>query len=105
MSGFSRFELLLPLQFNDGRPVPRALLAQTAEEIQRQFGGVSWEPQVIEGFWRHGGVEFRDQLNRIFVDAEDTPENRQFFLNLKQQIKARFDQLDVWLTVHPIEVL
>lgn len=105
MSGLCRFELLLPLQFNDGRPVPRALLAQTAADIQRRFGGVSWEPQVIEGLWQQGGVEYRDRLNRIFVDAEDTPENRQFFIALKSQLKIRFQQLDLWLTVHPIEVL
>lgn len=41
MSGLCRFELLLPLQFNDGQSVPRALLAQTAADIQRRFGGVS----------------------------------------------------------------
>lgn len=105
MSGFCRFELLLPLQFNDGRAVPHSLLAQTAAEIQSRFGGVSWEPQVIEGLWRQGGVEYRDRLNRIFVDAEDTPENRQFFVELKSLLKTRFQQLDIWLTVHPIEIL
>ena len=105
MSRFCRFELLLPLQFNDGRAVPRALLAQTAVEIQERFGGVSWESQVIEGIWRQSGVAYRDHLNRIFVDAEDTPENRQFFLELKRELKSRFAQLDIWLTVHPIEVL
>lgn len=105
MSEFCRFELLLPLQFNDGRPVPLALLAWSAAQIQRRFGGVSWEPQVIEGLWRQGGVEYRDRLNRIFVDAEDTPENRRFFIDLKSDLRTRFEQLDIWLTVHPIEVL
>jgi len=105
MSGFSRFELLLPLEFNDGRPVPRHLLVETALEIQERFRGVSWESQVIEGIWTQGGIEFHDRLNRIFVDAEDTPENRQFFIALKERLKLRFQQLDIWLTVHPIQVL
>jgi len=39
------------------------------------------------------------------VDAKDTPENRRFFTDLKQQLKTRFQQLDIWLTVHPIELL
>ncbi len=105
MSASCRFELLLPLQFNDGRRVPRELLAETAFEIKRRFGGVSWESQVIEGIWQQGGGEFRDQLNRSFVDAEDTPENRRFFTGLKSRLKTRFQQFDIWLTVHPIEVL
>jgi len=105
MSAYCRFELLLPLQFNDGTAVPPALLAGTILEIERHFGAASWESQVIEGIWHQGGIEFRDQLNRIFVDTRDTPESRRFFTELKQRLKSRFQQLDIWLTVHPVEVL
>jgi hypothetical protein len=93
------------LRFNDGTAVPPALLAGTVVEIERHFGAASWESQVIEGIWHQGGIEFRDQLNRVFVDARDTPENRRFFTDLKQRLKTRFQQLDIWLTVHPVEVL
>jgi len=105
MSAYCRFEILLPLQFNDGAPVPSELMAETAIEIQKRFNGVSWESQIIEGIWHHGGVQYRDRLNRIFVDTQDTPENRKFFIELKTRLKTRFDQLDLWLTVHPVEVL
>ncbi len=105
MSAYCRFEILLPLEFDEGRPVSREFLAEAAIEIQRRFGGVSWESQAIEGIWRQGGVEYRDRLNRIFVDSEDTEENRQFFIGLKARLKSRFQQLDIWLTVHPIEIL
>ena len=105
MNAYCRFEILLPLTFNDGRLVPSGFLADAAAEIQAQFGGVSWESQAIEGIWRAGGVQYRDRLNRIFVDAEDTDENRHFFISLKERLKSRFEQLDIWLTVHPIEVL
>lgn len=79
MNAYCRFEILLPLVFNDGRPVPREFLAGTAAEIQRRFGGVSWESQVIEGIWHAGEIEYRDRLNRIFVDAEDTEEKPPVF--------------------------
>jgi hypothetical protein len=52
-----------------------------------------------------GGIEYRDKLNRIFVDAADTPANRRFFIELKTHTKSRFEQLDIWVTVHPIELL
>jgi hypothetical protein len=105
MNGYCRFEILLPLEFNDGTPVPRELLADVAVEIQQCFGGVSWESQVIEGIWRKGEIQYRDRLNRIFVDAPDTPENRKFFIDLKRDLLTRFDQLDIWLTMHPLEIL
>jgi len=33
------------------------------------------------------------------------PENREFFAEFKERLKARFEQIDIWLTTYPIEVL
>jgi hypothetical protein len=40
---------------------------------------------------------------RVFVDVPDVPESRQFFLELKERLKTRFQQLDIWMTTYPIE--
>ena len=100
-----RYEILLPVRFNDGQPVPDDLLADTLLELRQQFGAVSSETQIIRGLWQHEGQSYRDDLVRVFVDAPDVPESRQFFLDLKERLKARFQQLDIWMTTYPIEVL
>jgi hypothetical protein len=41
----------------------------------------------------------------VFADVEDTAENRRFFLELKERLKSRFQQIAIWLTSHPIDVL
>lgn len=105
MSDLCRFEILLPLRFNDGRPVPTELIAQTISELEDKFGAATWETQVLHGRWRHGGTTYDDELIRVFVDTKDAPENRSFFVSYKQTLKTRFNQLDIWLTVHPIETL
>lgn len=100
-----RYEILLPLRFNSGQPVPDGLIAETVLELRQQFGAVSSETQVIQGQWQQEGELFRDELVRIFVDVEDTPENRSFFLALKERLKSKFQQLEIWLTSHVIDVL
>jgi hypothetical protein len=50
------YEILVPLVFNDGTPVPESLLAQTFEELRAQFGAASWETQVLRGTWEHEGA-------------------------------------------------
>ena len=50
-STYRRFEILLPLRFNDGRPVPGELVADTLLELENRFGAVSSETQTIQGFW------------------------------------------------------
>jgi len=100
-----RYEILLPLRFNDGQPVPDGLIADTLVELRQQFGAVSSETQVIQGQWQQQGELYRDELMRIFVDVKDTPENRRFFLALKERLNSRFQQLEIWLTSHVIDVL
>ena len=104
-SSSRRFEILLPVRFNDGRPVPDELIADTLLELRQQFGAVSSETQVIRGTWEHQGQAYRDDLVRVFVDVPDAPESRQFFVEFKEHLKSRFQQLDIWMTTYPLEVL
>ena len=102
---FRRFEILLPRRFNDGQPVPEELIADTLLELEEHFGAVSCETQTIQGLWRYEEQLFRDDLVRVFVDAPDVPESRQFFRDFKERAKSSFKQVDIWLTTYPIEVL
>lgn len=100
-----RFELLLPLRFNDGRPVPDEIVADALIELEQRYGAVSCETQTIQGRWRHEGQAYRDDLVRLFVDVPDIPSNRQFFIDFKERLKDQFQQVDIWLVTYPIEVL
>jgi hypothetical protein len=105
MSSLRRHEILVPLLFNDGSPVPEALLAQTFAELRARFSAASWETQPVRGSWEHEGTSFRDNLTRFFVDVPDLPEHRAFFKEFKQSLKHRFNQVDVWTTSHPVDVI
>lgn len=102
---YRRFEVLLPLKFNDGKPVPDDLIADTLLELEQRFGAVSCETQTIRGLWQHHGESFRDDLVRVFVDVPDVEANRQFFVEFKERAKTRFQQIDLWVTTYPLDVL
>lgn len=102
---FRRFEILLPLRFNDGSEVPDELVADTLLELRARFGAVSCETQAIQGVWSHENEVYRDELIRVFVDTADSEDSRAFFVELKERLKSRFGQLDIWMTTYPIEVL
>ncbi len=97
--------MLPPLRFNDGTAVPDAAVADTLIELEERFGAVSCETQTIRGRWRADGQSYRDDLIRVFVDVPDLPENRDWFVATKERLKARFRQLDLWMTTHLIDVL
>ena len=98
MSALRRYEILLPKRFNDGAAVPEELFADTAAELRERFGAMSWETQIIRGEWEHEGVIFRDELLRVVVDAPRTADAQQFFVELKETLKTRFQQIEMWIT-------
>ena len=103
-SKWRRFEVLLPLQFNDGREVPSDWLADAVIEVVTQFGAVSYESQKLEGHWRHSGVAYRDNLVKLVVDVPDSPTNRDWMKEFKSRWKVRLEQLELWMVSYRIEV-
>ena len=100
-----RFEILLPLRHNDGRPVSDDILNQTREELVDRFDGVSIQPQSILGIWVHEGVRYEDTSVRLTVDVDDTPENRQFFIDFKATLLQRLEQVEIYIVSHPVDIL
>ncbi len=99
-----RFEILLPLQFNDGRDIPSDWLAEAVLEIVENFAAASYETQKVEGHWRYQGVLYRDNLVRIVVDVPDTDGNRQWMRDFKKRWKEKLEQLELWLVSYTIDI-
>ena len=104
MSNLCRFEVLLPLQFNDGRDVPSDYLADAVLEIVENFGAASYETQKVEGHWRYQGVLYRDNLVKIVVDVPDISENRTWMKQYKERWKLKLEQLELWLVSYVIDL-
>lgn len=100
-----RYEILLPLKYNDGTPVEYEKIHQTIKELVDDFGAITVEPQTIFGIWSHGEQEYEDELIRLIIDVVDTPSTTMFFAEYKKVLKERFKQIDVWITASPIQII
>lgn len=103
-SKWRRFEVLLPLQFNDGPNVPDEWLADAVLEVVKHFGAASYETQRIEGHWQNAGIIFRDNLVRLVIDVPDSAKNRKWMKEFKARWKAKLDQLELWMVSFPITI-
>ena len=98
-----RYEILLPLRYNDGASVEPEKLLQTKQELVRKFGALTVDPYPVQGLWTHEGTSYQDALLRYVVDVgEDTEAIQVFFGEFKEILKARFRQLDIWIVAYPI---
>jgi hypothetical protein len=100
-----RYEMLLPLTYNDGRPVELAKHEKTREELVARFGAVSLLPAALRGVWVHEGQRYEEDFMRLFVDVSDTRANRQFFVRLKATLLERFEQLEIYIASYPVDIL
>jgi hypothetical protein len=103
-SSWRRFEVMLPLRFNDGRDVPAEWLAEAVLAVVDHFGAASYETQKVEGHWRHGGIAYRDDLVRVVVDVPDSPEHRGWMKEFKERWKARLEQLELWVASYQVDI-
>jgi len=103
-SKWRRFEVLLPLQFNDGSDVPAELLAEAVLEIVDHFGAASYETQKVEGHWRHGGVLIRDNLVKIVIDTPDLGSSRRWMKEFKERWRSQLEQVELWMVSYGVDV-
>ena len=103
-SNWRRFEVLLPLQFNDGNAVPGEWLAEAVLELVDRFGAASYETQKVEGHWRHGGVLYRDVLVRLVVDVPDSSDHRNWIKEFKARWRVKLKQLELWVVSYRIDI-
>jgi hypothetical protein len=101
----TRFEILLPLAYNDGAAVEPELFLLTHEELLTRFGATTVDTVIAKGSWVYGGVRYDDRLRRFRIDTDDSPAVRAFFADFKARLKERFRQHDIWITASAIEVL
>ena len=74
-----RFEILLPLYYNDGSKVEEEKFVETDEELLAQFDATSTDSVIVRGRWIYQSTLYEDKLIRIRIDAADTPSNWEFF--------------------------
>ena len=99
-----RFEILLPLDYNDGTQVESEKLDQTAEELADHFGAITQDTVGISGSWKYGLTRYRDRLLRIRVDTDDADATA-FLQAYKETLKDRFRQIDIWITAQQIDLI
>jgi hypothetical protein len=103
-NSWRRFEVLLPLSFNTGQPIPEFWIAEAVLELVDHFGAASYETQKVEGHWRNTGILYRDDLVRLVIDVPDSPENREWMKLFKLRWKTRLNQIELWMVSYVIDI-
>ncbi len=100
-----RFEILLPLLYNDGTPIEPEKFLATDDELLHHFGATSTDSIVVHGRWVYQSTAYSDKLIRIRMEVEDSANNWDAIRQIKETLKERFQQIDIWITAHRIDIV
>jgi hypothetical protein len=93
------------LNYNDGRPIEREKFLVTHRELVERFGATAVDTTRASGTWMYGGTLYEDLLIRVTVDSSEPDEAKAFLSQYKEILKVRFEQLDIWITAHDVDVI
>ena len=83
-----KYEISLPLKYNDGREIEAEKIKQIREELIAVFGAliVSSQFAPYQGSWKCGGVDFIDDIIKIEIIAGADRKTERFFRGYKKHL-------------------
>lgn len=100
-----RYEILLPLLYNNGSKIEKEKFLITNKELIEKFGATTTDSTKIVGQWIYQKQLYEDKLIRITVDVPESEDSETFFRRYKEVLKERFKQIDIWISSYSIEII
>jgi hypothetical protein len=101
-----RYDLYLPLTYNNGRPIPDALFDEVERRLLERFGGVTSQQREfpLRGIWLGQTQLFFDQVIVMTTLDFRRHGSARFLAQLKKDLLRQFDQLEILLTETSLRV-
>jgi hypothetical protein len=101
-----RYDVYLPLNYNDGRPIPDEHFDSVERRLLAQFSGVTSQQRdfPLRGVWLGGAQLYLDQV--IVMTALDfrTQGSSRFIAKLKLDLLRDFQQLEILISESSLRV-
>ena len=102
-----KYEIYLPLKYNDGREIEAEKIKQIREELISVFGAltVSSQAALYQGTWKYGGVDFIDDIIKIEIITGADKKTERYFRQFKTRLKRLLKQIDILITAQTIRTI
>ena len=105
-----QIDIYLPLNYNDGTPIPNEEFQALEIQFLSRFGGVTSTHRdfPLQGLWQSGGITFRDKvviLGILDFTRHTEFETLRYLQLLKGRLKRKFDQREILITLQELTAI
>jgi len=99
------YDVFVPLNYNDGSPIAAEKFQRIQTFLLEHFEGLTFFSQPNDGFWKMGGVTYRDEIVIYRVLSTKPRTARRHLRVLKEQLKQDLDQEEILVVERDVETL
>ena len=107
LNQLKRYDIYLPLQYNNGEWIEDENFEHTRSELFRRFGGLTYIMREfpLRGIWGQDSRVYQDFIiTYTVIDFSPSEKTTQFFVEYKEIFKSRFEQEEILITVQDIGI-
>jgi hypothetical protein len=94
-----KYEIHLPLSYEDGKPIERAKIKRACDELVASFGSFAVPRRRA---WKYDGVKYIEIMKIEILTAEDKIPTK-LLKDFRKRLKESFRQTDILITTHRIQ--
>jgi hypothetical protein len=95
-----RYDLYVPVTYNDGRPIPDELFDAVERRLLSRFGGLTSHRREfpLKGVWQGQSRSYQDEVVILTVLDLRRGGSKHFVAQLKRFLMDRFEQVEILIT-------
>jgi hypothetical protein len=101
-----RYDIYLPVTYNDGSPIPREKYDDVEDRLLGRFRGLTSQRREFpfQGKWQEGARIYEDRI--VVLSALDFRRggSTRFIAQLKADLLREFEQLEIFITALALRV-
>jgi hypothetical protein len=99
------YDVFIPLYYNDGTLIEPTKFQELQARLLERFEGLTYFPQPNQGFWKFGGMTYRDEIVIYRVISQDSAGARGFLADLKESLKRELRQQEILIIERDVGLL
>lgn len=102
-----RYEIFIPLNYNNGSLVEEKKIFDTVEELMKKFGVLTTYPVSLRasGLWKEGDKVYDGPMMVYRLDLGEDDKTLNFFVKYKEKLKKEYRQIELYITRQWIEII